>query len=383
MKSQKGITLIALVITIIILIILAGITINLVLGENGIIERTQKGKIQTEMSKEKEILQMSLSGIQVKNEGSLIFDENTLLKEIKSYTSDVEVTKSGNKMYLVKYTDSNREYEVYSNGKIDVATEKVIDDNPGEFLGEGTEEKPYLIQSIEDLVALSNKVNAGESYEGKYFNIENNLNFNSRNSYVNPDRTDYGDVNGDKSTSILIEELSTAKGFIPIGTQGHDFKGNLDGKGNVISNLYINRNESNIGFLGYISGNNTLQNINLRNIEIINANDDIGGLIGGSASTTLNIKNCTTSGKIESKGYAGGLVGHINRDNTSLEIEDCTNNANVTGKNASGIVAYLYNDSLTENEIKNCINNGNITINGDYGYAAGVIAYLRKFYKYI
>ena len=37
MKKQKGITLIALVITIIILLILAGVVINLTLGENGII----------------------------------------------------------------------------------------------------------------------------------------------------------------------------------------------------------------------------------------------------------------------------------------------------------------------------------------------------------
>ena len=36
-KSSKGITLVALVVTIIVLIILAGVSINLVLGDNGII----------------------------------------------------------------------------------------------------------------------------------------------------------------------------------------------------------------------------------------------------------------------------------------------------------------------------------------------------------
>lgn len=45
MKNSKGITLVALVITIIVLLILAGITITFVLGENGIIERAkQSGK---------------------------------------------------------------------------------------------------------------------------------------------------------------------------------------------------------------------------------------------------------------------------------------------------------------------------------------------------
>lgn len=41
LKEQKGITLVALVITIIVLLILAGITISLTLGEHGIIRRAQ------------------------------------------------------------------------------------------------------------------------------------------------------------------------------------------------------------------------------------------------------------------------------------------------------------------------------------------------------
>ena len=40
--KNKGITLVALVITIIILLILAGITLNLTLGQNGIITRAQE-----------------------------------------------------------------------------------------------------------------------------------------------------------------------------------------------------------------------------------------------------------------------------------------------------------------------------------------------------
>ena len=40
-KQVKGITLIALVVTIIVLLILAGISINFVFGENGLIGRAQ------------------------------------------------------------------------------------------------------------------------------------------------------------------------------------------------------------------------------------------------------------------------------------------------------------------------------------------------------
>ena len=54
-KENKGITLIALVITIIILIILAGISINLILGQNGVIGKAKKAKNDTEIAQEKEI----------------------------------------------------------------------------------------------------------------------------------------------------------------------------------------------------------------------------------------------------------------------------------------------------------------------------------------
>lgn len=47
MKKQNGITLIALVITIIILLILAGVTITAVMGENSIIEQAKKASVET------------------------------------------------------------------------------------------------------------------------------------------------------------------------------------------------------------------------------------------------------------------------------------------------------------------------------------------------
>lgn len=56
LKNQKGITLVALVITIIVLLILAGITISLTLGQNGIINKSieagnkYKGAQENEMN---------------------------------------------------------------------------------------------------------------------------------------------------------------------------------------------------------------------------------------------------------------------------------------------------------------------------------------------
>jgi len=44
LKGQKGITLVALVITIIVLLILAGVTISLTLGDNGLLNRAEQAK---------------------------------------------------------------------------------------------------------------------------------------------------------------------------------------------------------------------------------------------------------------------------------------------------------------------------------------------------
>ena len=52
--KEKGITLIALVITVIILIILATVTITLVFGEGGLIQRAQEGKTLTEQAQKDE-----------------------------------------------------------------------------------------------------------------------------------------------------------------------------------------------------------------------------------------------------------------------------------------------------------------------------------------
>ena len=54
MKKNKGITLVALIVTIIILIILAGVSINLVLGDNGIITLAKRAKENMEIAAQEE-----------------------------------------------------------------------------------------------------------------------------------------------------------------------------------------------------------------------------------------------------------------------------------------------------------------------------------------
>lgn len=60
MKSQKGITLIALVITIIVLLILAGVTIAMLTGENGILKKATGAVSDTEKATAEEAIKMEV-----------------------------------------------------------------------------------------------------------------------------------------------------------------------------------------------------------------------------------------------------------------------------------------------------------------------------------
>ena len=54
-NEERGITLVALVVTIVVLLILAGITIATLFGDNGIIKKAQKAKEETETSSNSEL----------------------------------------------------------------------------------------------------------------------------------------------------------------------------------------------------------------------------------------------------------------------------------------------------------------------------------------
>ncbi len=77
-KSEKGITLVALVITIIVLILLAGISINMLLGKNGILERAKNAKEQTLIAQYKEQIEL------VKAETRLQYIDGVTLERLKS-----------------------------------------------------------------------------------------------------------------------------------------------------------------------------------------------------------------------------------------------------------------------------------------------------------
>ena len=58
MKNNKGITLIALVITIIVLLILAGISIAMLTGDNGVLAKARQAKADNELGRAKDIVSL-------------------------------------------------------------------------------------------------------------------------------------------------------------------------------------------------------------------------------------------------------------------------------------------------------------------------------------
>ena len=115
LKNKKGITLMALVVTIIILLILAGISIGMLSGDNSIINQAGNAKTQTDIAEEKEIIDLAVVHAMGKSKYGDITKEN-LDNELNKY-SEIESTEQTDKGIVVTFK-SNRQYLVDSNGDV-------------------------------------------------------------------------------------------------------------------------------------------------------------------------------------------------------------------------------------------------------------------------
>ena len=77
MSDNRGITMISLAVTIIVLIILAGVSINALVGDNGIITMAQKAKENMELATKEEGEQLNNLYDEMVNNGGGIFDDST------------------------------------------------------------------------------------------------------------------------------------------------------------------------------------------------------------------------------------------------------------------------------------------------------------------
>ncbi|MBR6647161.1 MAG: hypothetical protein IKL09_06575, partial [Clostridia bacterium] len=137
---------------------------------------------------------------------------------------------------------------------------------------------------------------------------------------------------------------NSGKGWSPIGTKDHPFRGIFNGNGYVIYNLTINNTNADYqGLFGYSKETN-MTNVYLHNITIV-SNNYVGGICGYTTGQS-NISNCFVSGTIEGNLYIGGICGYILNETHNYKdykfntiISKNNNVANIVGvKNVGGIV---------------------------------------------
>ena len=124
--KQKGITLIALVITIIVLLILAGVSIATLTGQNGILTRANDAKEQTEIASEKEQVELAAAAALADARGGEIQQgvlEEELGKYFKAGNYEVEpgTNEDGTEGYVVTITENDengRKYFVDKDGNV-------------------------------------------------------------------------------------------------------------------------------------------------------------------------------------------------------------------------------------------------------------------------
>ena len=368
MKRDKGITLIALVVTIIVLLILAGISISMLTGQNGILRRVSEAKIKTEISGIEEKL-----NIKEMTEDKIIFGKIDDCLELNSTYNDKLYIENGKIVYDVNKVSSEEEnilqqmnFKTKTNHYIIVSNNKKADYEGNENVGtitdfskkvnEGTfnYEKVYLSEDVaiesDDWIAIGTNTNKFSSeFEGNnktiYIKVENESNDGGIFEY-----------NAGKISNLKVE------GEIKLKTVGGIAKVNEGTIENCINGAYI-----------YMAGGNS------------------GGIVGKNDGKVIN---CTNIGNSKSLGTTiGGIVGWnrgeiINCNNSgtldNMKKIDAANLGGICGANEGGIskcfntgeVKATVNDlggisGINYSKIQNCYNVGNVI--GDI-YATGGIA---------
>ena len=115
-KRNKGITLIALVVTIIVLLILAGISIAMLTGQNGILNRASEAQEKTGTAQTEELVKLSVTGALTQGLGSLT-DVN-LKTALNNNIGAGKYEISGDATSGWTVTVNGKEFKIDSTGKI-------------------------------------------------------------------------------------------------------------------------------------------------------------------------------------------------------------------------------------------------------------------------
>jgi hypothetical protein len=168
-----------------------------------------------------------------------------------------------------------------------------------------------LIYDADMLRWVSNRCNTGDSFEGKYIKLMNNI----------------------------VLPLNQPNNMTSIGVYpNYPFKGTFDGNGMTITNLYIDQpNTPYQGFFGYTQ-NASLYQVGLVNITASGRNYT-GGMVAYAENTYM--RDCyVNGGSLFALSYCGGLVGYQSAGTNSI-ISGCYNTCTVSGTSyVGGLVGF-------------------------------------------
>lgn len=208
--------------------------------------------------------------------------------------------------------------------------------------GTGDSSDPYIIKTAEQLAFLAKQVNGGETYQGKYFQLEADL-----------------DLSGREWAPIGIGERETGG-----STVTKPFAGTFDGNNHKISGLTLTAGLDDQGLFGCSSG--MIRNLGIENGNIsISSAERTGAICGYSTGT---IENCWNSADITGSTEGGIYIGGICGYNTGT-ISGCLNTGDIT---ANSFIGGICGNTNRDTQISNCFNSGSITGKEQIGGIAGI-----------
>ena len=352
-NRETGITLIALVITIIVLLILAGVSISMLTGSNGILTQANKAKELTEISGEKEGMKTAVLSIKATN--SDITEDNlktALDNQFGVNKTTIEDNKDGS--YTVKMNnESKREYTVEDDGSLLEGTYSKWDGTTSTEPTNKTSNEIHIYTAPE-LKWLADQVNnQGNTFEGYTIYLENNLDLGGRAE------------NGNWETTANESVKWTAIGKI----KANPLKATFEGNNHIIKDVYVNSTEK---FDGIFGNSNSISNLTIKNSYIKGAGCN-GAIVGACRSGAIeNCHNINTT-VIGTDRTCGGIAGQ-----TNAEIKNCSNSGKITFLSSTsehgqvgGVIGLAYE------KISGCYNTGDITCK-DYRMTGGVVGCTRS-----
>ncbi len=423
LKQKKGITLIALVITIIVLLILAGVSIAMLTGDNGILTQATNAKEKTDKATEEEKIQIAVLGSSVTdNSYAEVLDIDSFKKELANQfgNQELDVVANGDGSFIITVEDTQRKYYV-NDDKTVINSDNIVE-----------------ISDEQGLINVRNDVKAGNTYEGKAVLLTSDITLSENWTpigFISPDTDSKNPETGDNkpfkgifdggkhrinnlNISSTENKYNGLFSFVVDGTirnitigENSEVTGNNQGAGVVgflygfegnISNCVNYTNTNGAGIVRLIAGEHTIYNC--KNYGTIN--NGMGGIVGSSNGTDWeqfkdvsnkiincgnygnitretgdycggivgflkgDILNCCNKGEIQSDhNYVGGIAGNIADGNT---IENCYNISNVSGQGMVGGILGSTGSGYGKKDIINCYFFGDIVGSGDTGQIVGI-----------